>query len=151
MAKAKYVYKFNDDYVFENIITFGIACSIENIFTPWVSACCESLNIDFLKETPYSAFYKVSKLLDMKEYEIFFGDELVNRDNDYCVIGIPLKLLPENHSIKRMKIEIMDDLQRVGMIDETVEDLKYINFNADVVFFSVEDSESEEPVNNIEQ
>jgi len=139
VAKRDYICKLNKEkYEFQNIVMFGIICSVENVLFPWLKECCDCLNIDFDKETLHSAFYKVSKLLNMNfDYDIYFGENVINREEDYCCIGIPLSILPENQSIKRLKIDFFEDFQRVGMISDEDVDLKYVNFHSDIMQFLI--------------
>lgn len=125
---------------FVPFVLLGIACSYEKYFLPWLKESCESLNIDILKEEDFEiTLAKISRILKTKhEFIMLTGEDCFVSNRDLCMIGIEVDNIPENNSLKRVKIDLYEDLVSMNILNEENDELRNITFWSDVLIMDKE-------------
>jgi len=124
-----------DSVEFHPVVMIGVACEFEEVFFPWIESSCDALNINIEKETDYvETFLKIQRIANTKfEYVFISGVECLYMSDKVCFVGIGVQEFPESSSIKRLKIDLYEDFEKMNLVSSDMGGLELINFWADLL------------------
>lgn len=113
------------EYDMYPISLMGVCVSVSDVFLPWVGdfALKNGINIDEIEFLDFDDlfFTMQKKYKTIFSYEFFSGSETIFMPEDMLILGVHFNIIPDIKSIKRVRIEIYDDLKRMQLFDDDAE------------------------------
>jgi hypothetical protein len=144
-SKVEQPFRINEGYDIFPYTLIGVKCNWENVFVDWLVDKSIEENIDPDKEPcPHTLFKKIAKLKDVElPLSLFVYWEGIYTEDDGCIVGVCIDAFDERKSIKRMKIEVFNDLVKIGLLNDR-DKLDWIRLHTDMIIYDKKILEEEE-------
>jgi hypothetical protein len=99
----------------------GTFCDWDNYFLPWLLDECEKEKIDVSKSDPCgldNAFTELRKKKNTRELTWFDDSKMLFLNKNQCFVGTTMDRIPEINSIKRAKIDVREDLEKINFLEK---------------------------------
>lgn len=122
-----------------SITMVGVFCAYDKYFVPWLYEMSQKHNIDVSKyKGSGDLFQEIKRINDVDKNIMYLVDEECYTIDEGIYVGIPLEMFDEGKSIKRMKIEVYNELEKMNLINYRInenENLDCVRIFNDIVIF----------------
>lgn len=117
----------------------GVFCAYDKYFVPWLYEMSQKHNIDVSKyRGSGDLFQEIKRIYEVDKKIMYLVDEECYTIDEGIYIGIPLEMFDDGMSIKRMKIEVYNELEKMNLINYRIgnkENLDCVRLFNDIVIF----------------